>query len=149
MVGEIRPDAGQLVLQADAVPPQFLARANAGQHQELRRAEHAGRHDHLASSIDLPRARVAGNQHAGGAAPDEQHSLHANAGQDGQIRARAGRIQKCDGRAAATPMTLRHLVEPRPFLARAVEIRVRAQAAADGGFDEGQRSVDRTRQIRD
>ncbi|MDT4848307.1 hypothetical protein FQZ97_823940 [compost metagenome] len=44
---QVLADAGQLVVQRDAVAGEFGSRANAGQHQQLRRVDGAGAEDHL------------------------------------------------------------------------------------------------------
>jgi hypothetical protein len=53
MVLQVLSDARQMVQGADAVLGQHLPVADAGQHQQLRRLECAGRDDHLAPGAEL------------------------------------------------------------------------------------------------
>ena len=48
MILEVAADAGQLMQHADAMDGELIGRADAGQLQQLRRAERAGRQDDLA-----------------------------------------------------------------------------------------------------
>src|SRR6185295_2984932 len=53
VVDQILSDAGQVGDAGDSMLPQLIGRADAGQHEELRRDERAGCDDDLAIRIDL------------------------------------------------------------------------------------------------
>ena len=53
MVLQVRPDAGKIDRDVDAMTAQLVRRADAGQHQQLRRVERAARQDHLAGRLCL------------------------------------------------------------------------------------------------
>ncbi len=136
MIGEVGADARQFVQQRYAVTLQFLARADAGQQQQLRRAEDARRQDDFGARVDSRAAARTLDLDARGAAPVEHDARRVPSGQHREVRPIEYRMQEGDGRAAAAAAALRHLVEPRPVLRGAVEIAVRRQARADRRFDE-------------
>ena len=147
VVGEVCADAGQLVPHCDAVAREFLARPDAGQQQELRRTECAGRND------DLARGDARGSSRprdidARGTRAFECNGGGMTAGQHGQVGTFEHRVQERDHGAAAPPAALRHLVEARAVLLRAVEVGVSRKPRRDGRLDECPRRGRRACKVR-
>ena len=57
MVLQVRPDAGKIDRNLDAMTAQLVRGADSGQHEQLRRVERAARQDDLAGRLYLPLAR--------------------------------------------------------------------------------------------
>lgn len=116
--------------------PQMHARPDTRQHQQLRRAEHPARQHHAARADHsrLPAARIGDAPHA---LVLEQHALDIGVADHLQIVARR-QIGVRGGPALA--VLLRHLIQPGPFLPRAVEIVVARDLQRLGRRDERMRA---------
>ena len=125
VVVQVRADAGQVVHHGDAVLLQLRARADARQHQQLRRLQRAGAQQHLARA---PAAAAAGRRCApprrpraglpAGCAWCGRSVDHLQVG-PAQVRRQVGL-----GGAEALAVLVRHLVHAHAFLRGAVEVGV-------------------------
>ncbi|MNN31296.1 hypothetical protein D3C81_1449830 [compost metagenome] len=144
MVLEVLAHAGQVMHHGHAVPAQVRRRADAGRHQQLRRAERAGADDDLAARAQHHLGPIAPGQHAHRAAPFEQDPQHLRAGQHMQVRAPAvagavahvAAVQVGARGVPALAVVLGHLVPAGALLLVAIEIVVAGQAGQFGGIDE-------------
>ena len=107
----------------DAEFAQFVAVADAGQHQDLRRLDRAGAHDDLAPSPqDFPPA-VLPILGADGLVSLDQYPQHARPALDAEIGSFSEVRMDIGARGAATfAVLLRHLVEAEALLLGSVEI---------------------------
>ena len=139
VVAEVLADRRLVEDHLDFAHRQVLGRADAGEHQQLRRVVGAAAEDHLALGavlLDLPELR--------GRDPDrpvalEQDPVDLRVGHHGQVRPLHRRVQVGDGGAGAHPAALGHLVHPDPVLLGAVEVLVAGEAGFDAGLDERRR----------
>lgn len=92
----------QVLQHRHAQPLQVLARPDAGQHQQLRAADAAGREDHLAFGVDRVQAAVAQELHprrlVGGGVDDHLRDVRVHG--DVQVGPEPSRPQERLGRAA-------------------------------------------------
>ena len=112
----------------DAVRPEHGGIADAGEFEELRRADRAGRQDHLAARPRRPPRAAAQIFDADGAAALEQDAGGVRAGLDGQIGAFHRRAQEGAGGRHAAAVLRGDLVDADAFLRRAVEVGIEGQA---------------------
>ena len=112
---------GQVGDDVDAVLPQVRRRADAGQHQELRRAEDAGAQDHLPGGPDRLAPGGGDDLDAGGAAALDDDPRDVRAGQDRQAR-QAVAVQVADRGAVAQPAAGVLLEDRDAFLRLAVVV---------------------------
>ena len=149
MIDEIRADARQFVPQCNAMALQLLARPDAGQQQQLRRAEDAGATGRLRDARRCARFRPALDLDARGAAPVEARcashgSRSAPSGSAGRAPDAGMRRPRCSGgRGAASPGK-----GPRHPAVAPLKSRFGGKAGANRGFDESTRRGHRTREIR-
>ena len=87
VVLEVVPDAGQVGDRVDAEVAQLPGRADAGQQEQVRRADRARAHDHLPGGVRLGRGPVAQVADARAAAVPHLQAGDQAAGVDGQVRA--------------------------------------------------------------
>jgi hypothetical protein len=118
VVLEVRANAGKVCRHVDAEVAQVPTRPDAREHEQLRRADGAGGHDHLAvrgrgseRSVDRIFDATAGR-------PLEDEPANVGIGHDGQIQAAGRRGQVGVGRGLPFPVDDRVLV-PRRALATA------------------------------
>ena len=141
MVLQVPADAGQIVDDPDAVLLQMPGRADAGEHQELRRVDRPAAQDDFAAGaggaqrialavFDAARAPAVQQQ------PGRQRVLrHGQVG--APCRPFQGRFQ-IGVRGAPAPAAMdRHVHRPEAFLAIAVHVGGAAVAGLRAGFDEG------------
>ena len=102
--------------------------ADAGQHQHLRRIDHAAGHDHLAVGAGHRRIAAPAVFDADRAAALDQHPRHQRAGLHGEVAARHRRAQIGDRRAAALAVADGVLVAADAVVLRPVEVVVPFQA---------------------
>ncbi len=135
MVGKIAADLGRVVDRGDAHRLQMVAGADAGEHQEMRRADGAGGEDDLAT---VGQRQVAGGEaDAGGAAVGEEDAPDLLVGEDRQVRAVTDGVEEgASGREAAAVL-LRDLVETDALSRVGVEIGGGGVPALGPGCDEG------------
>ena len=74
MVLQVRADAGAVGDDRDAVLGEVRRRADAGEHQQLRRVDRGGGEDHLGAGLDHLAGVAAGDLDAGGAAVGDDHA---------------------------------------------------------------------------
>ncbi len=91
MVVEIAADGREMMLHLDAERAQRLAVADAGELQDLRRADGAASQDHLAAGPDRSDAALALDFNACGPSALDHHAPHQCAGHHLQVGARADR----------------------------------------------------------
>ena len=137
MVLEIRADAGQVVDDCDAVLLQLPGRADAGEHQKLRRVDRAAAQDDFAPRLDgADRIALPVFQAADAPALKQQAGRHC-IGRDGEIGAPRRRLQIGVRGAPAPAPVNRHVHRPEAFLPVAVHIGGAGVAGLFARFDEG------------
>ena len=136
MVAQVLPHPRRVLDDRDAVHPQVLRRANARQHQQLRRPYRpAGRH-HLAGVVDGNTA-LRLDLHPNGAPPLEHHPPRLRACGYRQVWALAGRAQVAHRRA---PPDAVHVVQRRgsdPRRVGVVVVRAVWEPVVEAGLVEG------------
>ena len=137
VIVQVASHARQGVQQRDAVPLQFVGRADARQQQQLRRLQRAGRQQHLQARPNGDLLAPAQALHADRAAPVEQHAGRLHAGQHRQVRPLQVRCEVSLGGAETLAKAVRHLVRADAFLLRAVEVGIDRPARLPTGLDEG------------
>ncbi len=130
----LAPTDGQVGDHVDALLAQVVGRADAGEHQQLGRADRARREDHLGLGPGGLVAALAPVGDPGRPAALDQHPGHQGVGDDGEVLRPGGQVAV--GRAAAPAVPLGDLVVADPVLLGAVEVVVGDRAAADGRLDE-------------
>ena len=125
MILQVAPDARQIGLDGDAMLRELVGRADARQHQELRRHIGAGRDDHLGIGMEGFRAGRAFDLHARRPPVLDADACRHGVGDDGQLRiGQDGAKEGVDGAAPAARLPVdRVLHEADAGLAGAVEIR--------------------------
>ncbi len=122
MVHEVGTDAGQLVTHGNPQRFEAFPRANAGEHEQLRRPDGAGRQHHLLSGHHgVGRSPVPVGQ-SFAPAGFQVEPLNQAARADRQVATRDRRREVSHSRAAANPVPHRHLQVTKAFLAVAVEV---------------------------
>src|SRR5690606_2164947 len=122
VVLQVGAHAGTIEQDVDAVPAQFGLRADARQHQQLRRVDRAAAEDHLAPGPVVERAAAFPAGHAGRAPAVEGDALDHGAGAHGEVRARPGGVEVSDRGGAARAVALGDLVQADAELRGAVEV---------------------------
>jgi hypothetical protein len=118
-----------------AVLAQVVDRAEAGQHQQLRRVDRTAGKDHLAG-LDAFTAMAATHLHADGATLLDQHTLDQRMRAHMQVAALAHRLQEGRGRRTTCAVALGDLVQPEAGVAGAIEVVVAGVAGAGGCIDQ-------------
>ena len=144
------PTPGRSCTGCDAQRLQLVRRPDAGEQQQLRRADGARGHDTsrlrphrlLAPVADDTRRPPPARARPRSGSP-EQSVMH------GQVAALPSRPQVADRGPAAPRAPLRHLVDAAAFLALAVEVGVVGHAGLLRGADEGAASGMRADQVGD
>ena len=101
MVLQVLAHGGQVGHDGDAERPQFVGRAHAGLHQDLGRANGAGREHHLAGGADAEHLAADGDLHARATAAVEEEALHLGEGDHRQVGPGHGRVEQAVGDAVA------------------------------------------------
>ena len=128
MVLQVLSDAGQMMHGGNAVPCQRSAVADAGEHQQLRGLECAGRDDHLAPGAELLQFLALAVFDADRALAFEQDAGGVRGGLDAQIAAAAHMRMDIGARGApAFAVLLRHLIDAEPFMLVGIEILAQAK----------------------
>ncbi len=94
---------GQVGVHLDAVLAQVRGRADAGQHQQLRRTERARRQHHFLRRPDRPRPLLGDELDARGATLLDHHAADGLARDHGQVGEPVV-VEVADGRAVAQPL---------------------------------------------
>ncbi len=137
MVLQVSSDR-QIDLWLDAHLGEMRRRADARQHQELRRVEGTAREDDVTTGLDACRDAIrSGELDAGGTRAPHQHAGGMGTGLDRQIGAPAHRpeIGACRRRAIAVADGV--LTAPEAFLPRAVVVVGHRQARCRGSLEPG------------
>ena len=124
MVLQIQSHAFQRVAQLDAVPGQFLAWADSGQHQQLRRIERATAEHNFALGADLRQPRRVPILDPGSVGAFEQHTGNVGATADSQVGTARYGFEIGARIAAARAVLLVRVVETHALLLMTVEIRI-------------------------
>ena len=136
VVGEVLAHRGLVEQDVDLAQHQVLGRADAGEHQQLRRVVGAGAQDHLALGAELLDLPELGRDDADGAGALEQDAVRVHVRHHREVRPPHGRVQIGDRRAGAHPAAHRHLVGPEAVLFGAVEVFGAGEPELDAGLDE-------------
>ncbi len=136
MVLQVAAHARQLQHRGDAVGCAMGARPYARQHQQLGRAEGAGRHDHFAPRMHLMHHIVADIGHALGHASFAYDARRHGVGNHLQVGTRQLGRQVALGGAAALTVAVRDLVHEGAILLGAVVVGRIGDALGGGGVDE-------------
>src|SRR5690554_3051922 len=123
MIVEVVAHAGQIDLDIDAVIAEMIGRANAAEHEDLRRADGASRKNHLGGSAINLALSVLDDLHAGGATVFDDDALGMRVEDDGQVRKVLAADEALRG-AMTHAVCAGHLVEARCELLGAVEVTV-------------------------
>ena len=136
VVLQVLPHARQRMGHGDAVALQLCLRADAGEHQQLRRAEGAAAQHRLAPRAHLPELAAVVVGDARGAPAVEQHARRHGLRDHLQVGPRQVGREKRLGGAATLAVALRHLVEEGAFLRGAVVVGVGGEAVHARGLQE-------------
>ena len=138
MVLQVAADTRQVVQGPDAERRQMIGRADARQHEELRRVHHAARQDDLAAAARDLVAAVDHVAHAHGAVLVEDDALDQGVGDDVDVVAVAldGGPEIGARRAPALLLALGHLVVADAVLLGAIEVVIARYAERRAGADE-------------
>src|SRR5690606_24967693 len=123
MIVEVVAHAGQIDQNIDAVRAEMIGRANAAEHEDLRRADGASRKNHLGGSAINLALSVLDDLHAGGATVFDDDALGMRVEDDGQVRKVLAADEALRG-AMTHAVCAGHLVEARCELLGAVEVTV-------------------------
>ena len=135
MILQVAADAGQVGVHGDALLLEFAARADARQHQQLRRLQRAGREYDFTPRAQRADLATLPHLDADRARAVEQDAQHLRVRLDRQVVAAADVRQQVRARCAPPfAVLLRDLVEADAFLLRAVEIVGERQAGLPRGF---------------
>ena len=135
VVLEVPTDAGQVDGDVDAEAGELVGRADAREHQQLRRVEHAGAQDHLALGDDPLDGAVALDLDADAAATLDEQPPGRAPGADDEVRVPLGRREV--GARGADPLAVADVELDRGDAvgAGAVVVRVAGHARLDGGLE--------------
>ena len=136
MVLQVGADPVALDPHRDAVFRKMSAGPDSGQHQQLRRAEHAAGQHHRAPCADdmrLTPARISDAPHP---PVVEQYAFDQHVGEDIDVCRRLAVAQIGARRGPALTVALRHLIDAQPLLPRAVEILILRNLQLPPGLDE-------------
>src|SRR3984893_6333026 len=112
----------------NAKPGQVLLRANAGEHQQLRRVDGSAAQNDLARGTSGAEPAMLAKRHADRTAAFAPNLLGQGPGDDLEIGALHCRAEIADGGRAALSVARRRLVVAYPVLAGAVEILIARKA---------------------
>ena len=136
VVLEVASDAAQLVGDRHADLLEVLGRADARQHQDLRRVEGARRQDHLAAGARDALLALALVEDAGHPRAAQLEALDLGVGDDLEVVALHRRPEVGVGAAPAAAVLLEGLEHPDAVLLRAVVVRRARDPARLGSLDE-------------
>ena len=139
VVLEVAADLGLVDQHVDPVAAELVARADAGEHQQLRRLVGAGAEDDLLRRLQRGRRAVDDGLDARCARAVEQHAGHERHRDQRQVRARQRGVEVGHRGRAAHAVALRHLVAADAVLLAGVEVLDLAEPGRRGGVDEGVR----------
>ncbi len=135
VVLEVGADPGKLDRGLDPGRFELAALADAGQHQQLRGADRAGREHDLLARPHGRRGRLAGELDAADALAVELEPDRRDPGGDRQVRQPLGRAQERVCGAPAPPLALRHLDHADPGRLAVVVVVVGRVAGGAAGAD--------------
>ncbi len=133
--GTTVPPDRQVDHRRDADLAQMSGRPDSGEHQDLRRAEGAARHDHFPGGIDAVQPAAFEIFDALGRGAAEYDPRHQRAGLDAQVLARHRRPQERRGGGGAPAVADGILAAPESLLGGGVVVRRIRDAGRLGGLD--------------
>ena len=136
MVLHVLAHAGEVMANLDAVLAEVGFRPDAGQHQELRRAEGAGAEDDGLGGGCLPALAAPEVVHADDARALEPESQRLRVGHDTQVVAALGRPEVGARRAVPPAPALGGLDVAHAHLRRCVDVLAEGHARLDAGLDQ-------------
>ena len=139
MVLQIAAHGGTIHHDVDPVGLEMLGRADARQHQDLRRIERACRKNDPATGQQRLAFAPATNRNAGDTPALDNQLFDQRVGAHREIALLADRLHVCPRGRPAFALALGHLVEAEAVLPLAVEVGVGAQLERRGGLDESMR----------
>ena len=134
---QVGADAGPVGDDVDAVLAQLRGRPDAGQQQELRRADRAGGENDFAAAARAARRAVLPPAHAGRALAVEDDAFGETAGFEPQIGAMQHRLEKGARRRDTAAALLVDVKGADAFVVAAVEVGNGFDAGLFGGGAEG------------
>ena len=137
MVLQVCADAGQIVDDPDAVFLQMPGRADAGEHEKLRRVDRAAAQDDFAAGVGGAQRAALPVFDAARAPSVQDQPRRQRAARHMQVGAPARRLQIGVRRAPAPAAMDRHVHRTEAFLAMAVHVGSAAVSGLDAGFDKG------------
>ena len=149
MVLQITANPGQVMNHLDADVAKRRRRADAGQLEQLRGADGAGRQHHLATGGGVHRPAVTPKIDAHHAPVANYQAGRLRLGHHRQIGAPARRLQKTFGGAPAHTLLLVNLKIANPLVGAAVEIGHLGDTGFLGGVGEGVEDFPADRDILD
>src|SRR6185369_8756642 len=114
---------------------------DAGQFEDLHRADRAGREDYLAATARRSAFTVLPPAHADGALAVEHDAFHQALGFQPQVRPAEHRLEKAARRRPAPPALLVDVEDARALVVAGVEIGDRLDAGLAGGVTESVEDV--------
>ena len=146
VVLEVAPDLRRLRHHRQAEALQRRAVADAGEHEQLRALDGAGREDHLApGAVDLLRPIGPAHGDAHGALAFEHNAQAQPLRFDAQVRPLQRGAEIGHGRAPAPPLVDVELVRRHALVPLAVEVPAAREAERHAGLDEGAAARRRSR----
>src|SRR5947209_8640064 len=136
MVLQIPADSGQITDYGNMKLTQMLRRTDAGQHEQLRRADGPSAENDLALRALLAAAVCVGKADDRGVAAFKVNSKNVSLGADSQIGPRHCRAQKCRCSAVTLALGLCDLIQSKAFLPCPVEIVVTFKAGLFSGLNK-------------
>src|SRR5215472_10071979 len=136
MILQILANARQIADHGDIEVAQVLRRANAGEHENLRRSDCTAAQDDLALRALLRASGALLKAHNRGTLALEVNSKDVSICPHGEVGARGGRMQESRRGAVPLAVELRHLVKAEAVLGLAVEIMIAFESGFQSGFDK-------------
>ena len=139
MILQVRSDARAVEQHRDAAIAQMVGRADAGQHEKLRRSDRACAEDDLAIGLHRIDRTAALHPHAVRPTAVERNGEHGGIRFDMKIRTRQRGMQKCPRRAPAFAVFLGDVKEAKSVLRGTVEVGIERKLALQCSLDERSR----------
>ena len=121
MISQVLANAGHVFEQRNAHLFEMVGRADAGQHQDMRRADRPGAENDFRALNRKPVA-AACDLHPDGTVPVEQEAMHQTVRPDAQVQAMPRRVQVAERRAEPDAVGVVERYWANPYGIRVIEI---------------------------